>query len=93
MPDLEGDDVRALIDACDTDIGDANLWFNPGGYPDSLTLCIIDSIYSAANPPHPHIFPTARRCSRGLAVAVDRFDRVVVDEGDPAVIQRDGPSP
>jgi hypothetical protein len=27
-------------------LGDANLWFTPDGYPDSLALCIVDSIYS-----------------------------------------------
>lgn len=46
MPDLDTDDLAALIKACDTDLGDPNLWFTPDGYPDSLALCIIDSIYS-----------------------------------------------
>jgi hypothetical protein len=38
--------IAALITACDTDLGDPDLWFAPDGYPDSLALCIIDSIYS-----------------------------------------------
>lgn len=39
-------DLTALTEACDTDLGDPDLWFTPGGYPRSLALCIIDSIYS-----------------------------------------------
>ncbi|OBG69767.1 heme peroxidase [Mycobacterium sp. E3339] len=39
-------DLAALIAACESDLGDPNLWFEPDGYPDSLALCIIDSIYS-----------------------------------------------
>lgn len=46
MPDLDNDDVMVLVTACETDLGDPSLWFTPGGYPDSLALCIIDSIYS-----------------------------------------------
>ena len=46
MPDMDTDDLAALITACDADLGDPNLWFTPDGYPDSLALCIIDSIYS-----------------------------------------------
>lgn len=46
MPDLDTDDLAAFIKACDTDLGDPNLWFTPDGYPDSLALCIVDSIYS-----------------------------------------------
>jgi hypothetical protein len=42
----EGTDLAALITACEADLGDPDLWFTPGGYPDSLALCIIDSIYS-----------------------------------------------
>jgi hypothetical protein len=46
MPDLDTDDLAALIKACDADLGDPTLWFTPDGYPDSLALCIVDSIYS-----------------------------------------------
>jgi hypothetical protein len=46
MPDLDTDDLAALIKACDVDLGYPNLWFTPDGYPDSLALCIVDSIYS-----------------------------------------------
>ncbi len=46
------DDVAALarlITACDRDLGDPVLWFKPDGYPDSLALCMIDSIYSTGS--------------------------------------------
>ncbi|EHB48813.1 heme peroxidase superfamily protein [Mycolicibacterium rhodesiae JS60] len=39
-------DLAALVKVCETDLGDSDLWFRPDGYPDSLALCIIDSIYS-----------------------------------------------
>jgi hypothetical protein len=39
-------DLAALAQACNADLGDPNLWFTPDGYPSSLALCIIDSIYS-----------------------------------------------
>ncbi len=39
-------DVEKLYEACVRDLGDPQLWFSPRGYPDSLALCVIDSIYS-----------------------------------------------
>jgi len=39
-------EVIALTSACDRDLGNPVLWFEPDGYPSSLALCIIDSIYS-----------------------------------------------
>lgn len=39
-------ELAALVSACETDLGDPDLWFMPDGYPGSLALCIIDSIYS-----------------------------------------------
>lgn len=39
-------DLAALAQACDADLGVPDLWFTPDGYPSSLALCIIDSIYS-----------------------------------------------
>lgn len=39
-------DLAALVKACESDLGDSALWFRPEGYPKSLALCIIDSIYS-----------------------------------------------
>lgn len=39
-------DVEKLHEACLRDLGDPQRWFNPRGYPDSLALCVIDSIYS-----------------------------------------------
>jgi hypothetical protein len=44
-----GVDVRivdALVSACERDLGDEALWVKPRAYPESLALCIIDSIYS-----------------------------------------------
>ncbi len=43
---IDATDLAALITACGTDLGCPELWFTPDGYPDSLALCIIDSIYS-----------------------------------------------
>lgn len=39
-------DVEKLYDACLRDLGDPQRWFSPRGYPDSLALCVIDSVYS-----------------------------------------------
>ena len=39
-------DVATLHEACVRDLGDPRRWFSPLGYPDSLALCVIDSIYS-----------------------------------------------
>ncbi|MBP2452648.1 heme peroxidase [Mycolicibacterium lutetiense] len=39
-------DFEKLHEACLRDLGDPQRWFNPRGYPDSLALCVIDSIYS-----------------------------------------------
>jgi hypothetical protein len=38
--------LEDLVDVCERDLGDPHLWFKPSGYPTSLALCIIDSIYS-----------------------------------------------
>jgi hypothetical protein len=38
--------VNMLLAACERDLGNPDLWFKPEGYPESLALCIIDSIYS-----------------------------------------------
>src|SRR5688572_21119577 len=46
MPGNEKDRLEALKAACNRDLGDPNLWFQPDGYRGSLALCIIDSIYS-----------------------------------------------
>lgn len=44
--ELDLDDVAALTMACHRDLGDPDGWFSTTGYPKSLALCIIDSIYS-----------------------------------------------
>ncbi len=46
MTDLFARRASLLAAACDRDLGDPDLWFEPDGYPESLALCIIDSIYS-----------------------------------------------
>lgn len=38
--------VRLLVEACTKLLGDPAAWKSPTGYPDSLALCIIDSIQS-----------------------------------------------
>jgi hypothetical protein len=38
--------VNMLLAACERDLGNPDLWFKPDGYPESLALCIVDSIYS-----------------------------------------------
>lgn len=44
--DEPNDESDPLGEACDRDLGDPDLWYDPDGYPGSLALCIIDSIYS-----------------------------------------------
>lgn len=39
-------DPSLLAAACTRDLGDPDLWHRPDGYPRSLALCIVDSIYS-----------------------------------------------
>lgn len=46
LPVTEDDQIEALMVACDRDLGDPTLWYQPDGYRDSLALCIIDAIYS-----------------------------------------------
>lgn len=46
MTELDLDDVAALTTACRRDLGNPGGWFVPTGYPNSLALCIVDSIYS-----------------------------------------------
>ena len=46
MPTTSDDRLELLAKRCDADLGDPDLWFRPDGYPQSLALCIIDSISS-----------------------------------------------
>jgi hypothetical protein len=46
LTDLFASRASLLAAACDRDLGDPDLWVEPDGYPESLALCIIDSIYS-----------------------------------------------
>lgn len=39
-------EIRTLIDYCTNKLGDPEVWKTPDGYPYSLALCIIDSLYS-----------------------------------------------
>lgn len=42
-------EISTLVDYCETHLGDPQLWTTPEGYPNSLALCIIDSIYSTGS--------------------------------------------
>lgn len=42
----DNSDVERLAEACLSQLGPKSEWFRPAGYPDSLALCIIDSIQS-----------------------------------------------
>ncbi|MBA8795854.1 hypothetical protein FHX74_003495 [Friedmanniella endophytica] len=42
-------DVTALVSYCEQHLGDPHVWEAPPGYPDSLALCIIDSVYSTGS--------------------------------------------
>lgn len=48
MP-IADDEVKKLVDYCQTHLGDPDLWSTPEGYPGSLALCIIDSLYSTGS--------------------------------------------
>lgn len=43
------DEVDTLVEYCENNLGDKTLWQTPEGYPDSLALCIIDSLYSTGS--------------------------------------------
>lgn len=47
MPVTE--DAKRLVDYCQENLGDPDLWHTPEGYPGSLALCIIDSLYSTGS--------------------------------------------
>lgn len=42
-------EVDSLVAYCRENVGDNALWIKPDGYPESLALCIIDSIYSTGS--------------------------------------------
>ena len=42
-------DVDSLVTYCRDSLGDKTLWITPDGYPNSLALCLIDSIYSTGS--------------------------------------------
>ena len=42
-------DVIKLTDSCRTIFGDESTWMTANGYPESLALCIIDSIFSTGS--------------------------------------------
>lgn len=43
------EEITTLVDYCEKNLGDPELWTIPEGYPNSLALCIIDSIYSTGS--------------------------------------------
>lgn len=42
-------EIRTLVSYCEDNLGDPHLWKTPDGYPESLALCIIDSLYSTGS--------------------------------------------
>lgn len=47
MPeDYAREELERLLAALDRDLADPSLWATPDGYPGSLALCIVDSVYS-----------------------------------------------
>lgn len=42
-------EVDGLVSYCRSNFGEKDLWITPEGYPKSLALCIIDSIYSTGS--------------------------------------------
>ncbi|GEB24801.1 hypothetical protein [Brevibacterium aurantiacum] len=42
-------EIKTLVTYCETNLGDPTVWTTPDGYPNSLALCIIDSIYSTGS--------------------------------------------
>lgn len=69
MVDSLPSQVNMLLAACEKDLGNPDLWFKPDGYPESLALCIVDSIYS-----------TGARYSSVLNVA-KRYREYRLDQG------------
>lgn len=43
------EEIKTLVRYCETHLGVPTLWKTPDGYPNSLALCIIDSIYSTGS--------------------------------------------
>ncbi|AMT94284.1 hypothetical protein A2T55_11255 [Brevibacterium linens] len=46
---VTAEEIKTLVEYCETHLGDPTLWKTPDGYPHSLALCIIDSIYSTGS--------------------------------------------
>jgi|ERR1700687_4315693 hypothetical protein len=44
--DLISEELTKLIHSCQRDLGPTDQWFAPDGYPATLALCIIDSVFS-----------------------------------------------
>lgn len=42
-------EIDTLVEYCNDNLGDPTLWRTPEGYPDSLALCMIDSLYSTGS--------------------------------------------
>lgn len=42
-------EIGALVQYCNENLGDKDLWSTPEGYPQSLALCLIDSLYSTGS--------------------------------------------
>lgn len=45
-PGFTSEELAKLIGACERDLGPADQWFAPDGYPGGFALCMIDSVFS-----------------------------------------------
>jgi hypothetical protein len=54
-------DVALLVGACRDRLGDPASWREPDGYPDSLAMCVLDSIWSVGINYDRHVVPVLKR--------------------------------
>lgn len=54
-------DVSRLVGACRDRLGDPASWREPDGYPDSLALCVLDSVWSVGVNYDRHVVPVLKR--------------------------------
>ena len=46
---IDDSEIQTLVSYCEANLGDPHLWKTPDGYPESLALCTIDSLYSTGS--------------------------------------------
>ena len=44
--DFKPQELQLLVARCTRDLGSPDRWISPGGYPESLALCVVDAIFS-----------------------------------------------